>query len=512
VHHGRGMMPGRLGAMASARASSRPSYAWLPLAAIGLGVCALLLLLANRYGFHRDELYFIVAGQHPDWGYVDQPPFTPLTSAGAVAILGLSPLAVRVLPALATVAVIGLTAAMTREFGGGTRAQLLAAAFAAASAIIGLGHLDSTTTYDMLAWAAVSWLVIRILRGADARTWLAVGVVAGVGLQNKNLVVLLGIALVIGLLLARRWEVFRSGWLWGGLGLAGLIWLPNLVWQSQNGFPQLEMSAAVASRSSWGDVIATIPLQLILAGPLLFPMFVAGLWWLLRNPVAQPWRAIGWAYLAALAVTMLLRGQVYYATGLFPAIFAASGMVADGWLARGRTRLRAVTLSVAGVASAALVAVLTLPLLPPATLAQTPIPGIYNPSAEQIGWEELVDTVEGVVDGLSAEDRARAAIVTANYGEAGALTLLGSPDLPPVYSGHNSFAWWGPPPDERNLAIIVAHWDPAAFAADFGSCERRATIGNAAGVENEEVGAGVWVCSNPPRTWSELWEKLSFYS
>ncbi len=158
---------------------SRQRFAWRLVAVLALAVAAILLILANRYGFHRDELYFIVAGRHPDWGYVDQPPITPLLSAAMVDLFGLQPLAVRILPAISTAIVIGLTAAMAREYGGGTRAQLLAAAFAAGSAILGLGHLDSTATYDMLAWTLVGFGVIRILRGRTAGSgcgsgwWLA---------------------------------------------------------------------------------------------------------------------------------------------------------------------------------------------------------------------------------------------------------------------------------------------------------------------------------------------------
>jgi hypothetical protein len=497
--------------MASARATPRQPYAWLPVAAFAVLVAAVLLVLANGYGFHRDELYFIVAGRHPDWGYVDQPPITPLLSAAAVDLFGLQPLAVRILPAISTAIVIGVTAAIAREYGGGTRAQLLAAAVAAGSAILGLGHLDSTATYDLLAWTLVTFGVIRILRGANPREWLWVGLVAGIGLQNKNLVVMLGIGLFIGLLISRRWEVVRSGWLWAGVALAGLIWLPNVVWQALNGWPQIGMSGVVSGRSELAEVLLIIPFQLIMAGPLLFPVFLAGLWWLLRSPPAVPWRTIGWAYLVALVITMIVRGQVYYATGLFPAIFAASGVVADGWLAHGRRRLRAAALGTAATLSAALIAFIMLPLLPAATLAQTPFPDVYDGSAEQIGWREFVRTVTDVVDGLPPEQRARAVILAGNYGEAGALTLLGDDDLPPVYSGHNSFARWGPPPDERDVIVLAGHWTLDYWSFAIGSCQERARIGNDAGIDNEESIARVWVCPNPPAPWSVTWDRIPFY-
>ena len=489
------------------------SAARAPLALPGLlliaaAMVALLLLLAGQYGFHRDELYFIVAGRHPDWGYVDQPPFTPLISAAAVAVGGLSPMSIRVAPALAVGLVAILSGAIAREFGGGRRAQLLAGGVVAISAVLGLGHLDSTTTFDVLAWVLVSWLLIRLLDGADRREWLLLGLAAGIGLQNKLLVVLLGIGLVIGLLIERKWETFRSRWTWGGIGLAVLVWLPNLVWQVANAFPQLEMSGRIGARTSIGEALLVIPFQLILAGPILFPVMLAGLWWLLRSADARRWRALAWAYLAVIILTVVVRGQIYYPAGLMVVMLAAGAIPLDRWLSRGHVRLRAGAIGVAAVASGSLVALLMLPILPPATLAQTPIGDINSTTVEQIGWPELVDTVQGVVDELPAADAARAAVLTANYGEAAALELLGGSGMPPVYSGHNSYWSWGPPPDDRNLVILVGWWDPGAYYAYLGACDHAATITNAAGAENEELGAGVWVCPNAPGTWSAQWDKV----
>jgi hypothetical protein len=481
-----------------------------PILMIGAVVAGALLYFASQYGFHRDELYFIVAGQHPDWGYVDQPPFTPIVSALAVQLLGVAPLAIRILPAFATMAVIALAGAMAREMGGGTRAQLIAAASVAISGVLGLGHLDSTTTFDVLAWSAISLLVIRLLAGADEREWLLVGLVAGIGLQNKHLVLLLGASLVIGLLISRRWRVFGSRYAWAAVAIALVIWLPNLAWQASRGFPQLEMGAVIAGRSEIGDVIAVIPFQLILAGPLLFPIFVGGIWWLLRDPDARPWRTIGWAYLVALGLTLAMRGQLYYPLGLLPALVAAGAVPTDAWLEGGRPFRRMAALAGAATVSAALVAIIMLPVLPPSLLARTPIPDIYGESAEQIGWPELVTTVETVVGGLSDDERSRAVVFTANYGEAGALTLLG--DLPPVHAGHNSFADWGPPDDARDLIVLVGHWQQRVGTGIFGRCDQRATISNPARVENEELGAGVWVCPDPPGRWSGIWDELRFLS
>ncbi len=260
----------------------RHPFAVRPVLLVAAAVLLVLLALAPAYGFHRDELYFIVAGQHPAWGYDDQPPLTPLLSAGAVALVGLEPWAVRVLPAIVVALIVVLTAAMARELGGTRRAQVLAAVVLAASGFLAAGHLGVTATYDLLAWALALWLTARLLRGADPRWWLAVGLVAGVGLLNKHLVLFLAGGLAVGLLVHRR-DLLRSPWPWAGAAIALLLWAPNLAWQVANGLPQLEMARRIGGDG--GDERAMVIVELLLlVGPLLFPVTLIGLWRLLRAP------------------------------------------------------------------------------------------------------------------------------------------------------------------------------------------------------------------------------------
>ena len=147
-------------------------------------------------------------------------------------------------------------------------------------------------------------------------------------------------------------------------------------------------------------------------------------------------------------------------------------------------------------------------------VGSTPLSSINSDVGNEVGWPSLVDTVSGVVGGLAPRDRARAVILTANYGEAGALELLGSPGLPPVYSGHNSYAAWGPPPERFDLTVLVAGWDGAEafYERWLGPRERRATIDNGYGISNEEQGAGVWVCRQRTIPWAEAWPALTHIS
>ena len=484
---------------------ARLALPWPVLLVAGLMVAG-LLVLAGSYGFHGDEMYFVVAGQHPAFGYVDQPPLTPLLSAAAVALFGVSPTSVRLLPALEMGIVVILIALIVRDLGGTRRAQTLAAITAALSGYLAAGHLDTTTEPDLLAWAIILWLVVKLLAGGDRRLWLVVGVTAGIGLENKDTLLFLGAGLALGLVAARRWDVVRSPWAWSAIGIALLLWLPNLVWQAANGWPQLTMARAISQYA--GDNRGQIvPLLWLFTGPFLFPVTAAGLIWVLRSKAAAPWRPIGIAALVGLALVVVSGGKAYYAIGSVPVFMAAGAILLDRWLARGRRLVKGVTFTTTAVLSGALIAYLTLPILPLATYAKSTLPATVQDVANTVGWPQYVATVESVVAALPADERAHAVILTNDYSEASSLILLGT-DLPPVYSGHNSFWSWGPPPAGLTVVVHVGDWRPADPGRFFLGCHDVAHIDNGLGIPNGEQGAAVTVCTGLRASWATLWPEL----
>ena len=465
-----------------------------------------LLAVAGAYGFHGDEMYFVVAGQHPAFGYVDQPPLTPLLSAASVALLGVSPTAVRVLPAIEMGLIVVLTALIARDLGGSRRAQALAAITAALSGYLGAGHLDTTTDPDLLAWAVIVWLLVKLLAGGDRRLWLALGVTTGIGLQNKDTLLFLGAGLAVGLVLTRRWDVIRSPWAWAALGIALLIWAPNLVWQATNGWPQLTMAQAISGYAD-DNRAQMVPLLWLFTGPLLFPVSVAGLVWVLVSTSAAKWRALGIAALVALALVFVSGGKAYYVLGSVPLFMAAGALVVDRWLARGHFRIKAAGLAVAAVVSVSLIALLTLPILPLDRYAASGLPAAVPDTANEVGWPAFVSTVEAVVATLPADKRDHAVILTNSYSEASPLVLLGR-GLPPVYSGHNSYWSWGPPPADRTTVVHVGDWRPEDWSQFFSDCRDVAHIDNGLGIENGEQGKAVSVCTGLQRPWTEMWADL----
>jgi hypothetical protein len=124
---------------------------------------------------------------------------------------------------------------------------------------------------------------------------------------------------------------------------------------------------------------------------------------------------------------------------------------------------------------------------------------------ETIGWPRFARTIAGVYRRLPNRDRA--VILTRNYGEAGAIDRYGPVlGLPGAYSGHNAYWDWGPPPQRGAPVIAVGLGD--AQLAHLRDCTEVARIDNGVGVENDEQGTRVLVCSGPRRTWSAEWPDL----
>jgi hypothetical protein len=483
----------------------RAPIAWRYVLPVALAELVVQLAYANRYGYHRDELYFRTAARHPATGYDDQGPLTPLLGRLSEALFGDSPRGLRVVSAVLVSIVVVLVALTARELGARAVGQLVAAAGAAASGfVLPVGHLLSTSTLDLLVWTATLLVVARILGGADERLWIVAGVVVGIGLENKQLPLLLVAAVTIGLAVDRRLvEALRSRWLWAGAAVAVAIWLPNLVWQAEHGWPQLELAGDIR-RDEGGESRATLlPLQLVLLGPLVVPILGAGLWGLLRDSALRPWRALGVAYIALLVLLLVSGGKPYYAAPFLLCLFAAGAVLVERWL---RTRLRRLLVAVALALTAALSALIALPIVRVQHLQGTPIADVNEDAIETVGWPELVRTVAQVYDGLSATDRATAVVFTGNYGEAGAVDRFGPAlGLPRAYSGHNAYARFGVPPRSAGPVIVLGYLEPPG---ELEGCRPAATIDNGVGLDNEEQGGTVFLCERPRAPWAEVWPEL----
>ncbi|MYV98740.1 hypothetical protein GT354_10680 [Streptomyces sp. SID3343] len=480
------------------------------MALISAPTAAVQAALLGRYGFHRDELYFLVAGRHLAWGYVDQPPLTPLTARAATALFGDSPQGLRIPAVLAYVATVWLVALIAREFGAGRGAQVLAAGCAAASGIVlGVGHLMSTATFDIPGWLLVSWLVLRVLRTDDDRWWVGVGAAVGFAMFNKYLVAYLVVALLVGLFAVGPRTVLRGRWFAGGVVVAVVLSAPGLIWQATHDWPQLTVASGISSDDGVANRVMFVPLQLAYLSPLFVPIWVAGGLRLWRDREIAWARSIVPAYGVLCVLVVGSGGKPYYALPLLLVLLAAGCEPVLRW-ARSAHRGRAFALGTVMALAAGTGVVISLPVLPPAAVDK--VVAINPEQGEQIGWPALADAAAAGWAQIPPERRARAVLFAGNYGEAGALDRYGhARGLPKPYSGHMSFADWGPPPETADGPVLVVHVKGATTARPFTDCRVVARVDNGEHLDNEEQDAVVELCTGVRGPWSRVWPSLRHF-
>lgn len=471
----------------------------------------LLVLLAtsSRYGYHRDEMYFIVAGGHPAFGYPDQPPLIPLIAWAMNALAPGSLLLLRTPAAIASAATTVLAAMVAREVGGGGRAQLIAAACTAVSAFaLAVGHMLSTTTPDMLSTSAFGWLMIRAIVSGSDPCLLGAGLVVGVGFEAKPQVGLVAVVIALTLVvIGPRWPL-RSPWGAAGALAAIVLAAPYVLWQQAHGWPQLTVAHNIAGDAEGGRA-GFIPFQLVMVSPLLVPVWIAGLLAPFRRAVWYELRFVPITYVAVALLYIVGNGKAYYLASLYPTLLGLGSIPTADWTLRARWHTPALTAAV--LVSGLFSAYVALPLLP-ADKLQGSAPLALNPDlGEQVGWPRFVHTVDGAWHAIPPGERRHAVIFTANYGEAAAIDLLGAAlRLPRAYSGHNGFSEWGEPASGDVNVLLVGFNNPASARPQFVGCHTLATVNDGVGLNNDEQGLPVMLC-RIAAPWRTVWPSLVHY-
>ncbi|CAA9564424.1 MAG: hypothetical protein AVDCRST_MAG73-4024 [uncultured Thermomicrobiales bacterium] len=495
-----------------------PPRAAFPLVAVLLLAATKLiihLLVGGRYGYHRDELYYLAGGDHLAWGYVDHPPLTPFLARLVGDVFGNSLFWLRLLPAVAGTVIVVLAALLAREFGGRTWSPVLAAfAVLVAPIFLAANALFQTVSFDQLWWVVALLLVVKLLKGADQRLWLALGIVFGVGLETKQTILLLAGGLAVGLLSAPTRAWFRAPWPWLGGAIALLIWAPNLAWQATNNWPSVEFSRN--NNAAWRqetNLFESFIGQITLVGPFGLALWIAG-WWFLWQAREGRYRPLAVAYAVIAAAMLAINAKYYYLGPFYPVLLAAGAVAAERWFATATAARRRVVVGVAALAAIGTLPIvpLLMPALPVQTAKDTGYLEASDDLSEQIGWPELAEAVAAVHATLPEPERATAAILTGNYGQAGAIDRYGPAlDLPSAASAHNSYALWGPGRLVTADAVIVLGLSESTRVDLFDRCDLAATSRNRLGVDNEEQGRPIYVCHALRMPVGAAWERLTHY-
>ncbi|MEW6363569.1 MAG: glycosyltransferase family 39 protein [Acidobacteriota bacterium] len=452
--------------------------AWAVLLMIAGGKLALHLATNHNYGYFIDEFYYLACARHLDFGYVDHPPLIALTAWLATALFGESARALRLLPALFGAMTVFLSGVVAWRMGGGRFAQALAAlAVTVSPLLLFMNTILSMNALDVLIWTLAAFILVLLLNGGTQRLtpthlWLLLGVVTGIGLQNKISVLFLGFGLGAGFVLTahRRMLLTRGPWL--AAAVAGVIFLPHVLWQIGHGWPTLEfMHNATTLKNRPLSPIEFVAGQALEAHPLNLVLLLLCLWWFMFSRQGRSYRIFGWAYIAIFAVFLVSGGKPYYMGPIYPLMFAGGACGTAGLLARVRHSWPHVAVIFAMIAGGAVFAPMTLPVLPVekfiayqqfllgGTLASSErkeVGLLPQHFADMLGHEERVALIAQVFQGLPPQDRARCGIFCGEYCYAGAVDLFGGRfGLPSAISGQNSYWLWGPGSCDGEVLIVI---------------------------------------------------------
>src|SRR5579862_4666559 len=490
-------------------ASSRADLGVLIL--IAAAVAILHIATNGRYGFHRDELQFLSDARHLDWGYVSYPPFTPFIEHIGLSLFGLSLIGLRIFAVLAQAIVLVVTGLMARDLGGGRLAQVTAALSVALS---GLPLFEATefqyTSFGMLWWILVCWFVIRLLRSDNPRWWLPIGASIGLGLLTKYSIVFFIAGLLAGMFFTSARRYFLSKWFWVAVAVALLIFLPNLAWLARHDWISYTFLQHIHARDvGEGRAEGYWKYQFLFDANLIAaPVWIAGLVALFRS---SRYRVVGWMYVVPVVWFWLAKGRFYYVAEAYPVLLATGAFAAERWLAsRPAWARRAIaSLYFAGVfAYGGYIAAIVIPFASSGPLRDFALKN-NNDLREEIGWDQLVRTVAGIRNSLPPDQQAHLAITTGNYGEYGAIEVLGPAYGLPAPFGTTNSEWLRGYPSPRFTTFIVLGNDRDDADAIFTNCRLAAHNGNAEVIRNGEslYHPDIFVCGPPRIPWPEFWKQ-----
>lgn len=486
----------------------------------------LYAFIAPNYGYFRDELYYLACGEHPAWGYVDQPPLIAWITWLLQHTIGTSLYALRFIPALAQGASIVLAGFLARELGGRRWAMFLAA-LATLMYPVGLafGHLYTMNAFDPLFWTAIAYCIVRIVNTGNQHLWLTVGALTGIALLNKYGVAFWIIGLLIGITLTRLRDSLRRRWFWLGCLLAALIAIPNFLWQARRHFPFLQLMHNI--RENGRDVVLSPPAFLKAQAEMIgyasaILVIFALIFFFTR--AGKSYRALGWAFVLFVAILMALHGKMYYVAPVYPMTFGAGAVGFELATQRRAFIWAKPALALIIAAISGIYAPLIIPILPVNTFLayehkmgiqqqkfehgrEGELPQIY---ADMFGWEQITQQVAAFYHTLPPTLQKKTAIFGNNYGDSGAIDFFGPKyGLPKSIGNHQSYWLWGPRGYAGESMIILGESDEARMQQ---LCSSYKVIGNGYyPLSRPNEWTPIYYCQGLHPDLQQLWPKIKHW-
>jgi Dolichyl-phosphate-mannose-protein mannosyltransferase len=485
------------------------------------------------YGIFRDELYYLVCGRRLAFGYVDQPPLTALQARVSEMLFGHETMwSLRLISGMAGAAKVFLTGLLCWAFGGGRRASALAMLGVIAGGVyLGIDGYMSMNSFDPVFWMLCALALIRIVQSSSANEvrnwWIVFGLSAGLAFENKDSIAFFLIAMLVSLLLTPQRRILASRWFGVAVALIVLVALPNFVWQVHNHFPTLEWLRDVAASDK--DVkLPPVPFfvaQIVTLTPHSVLLWGTGVLWLLFAKATRNYRFLGVFYVIFLALMMALHAKDYYLVPAYPVFFAAGAVAWFAWAKRIAWR-NALIGAYAFIVVVGLVLFFpfSVPVLPPQQWlayaeklhfkpkdsenhSATLLPQFYT---DRFGWDDLAKQVSGIYNALPPEERTKTGILASNYGQAGAIDILGEKyGLPSAISGHQNYWIWGPRGYTGEEMIVINGATLDEMNAAYSSCT---VVGERNGLYAMQWERGpIYLCHGRKKTYEADWKELKHY-
>jgi len=485
----------------------------LPLILILCLVKLAIHLIGNgNYGFHRDELLHLSAGEHLARGYMEFPPFIAFMGKLATSVFGYSVSGVRFFVTLAGIGLLALTCAIAYELGGGKKAVLLVGICVLGFLPYFRNHLlFQPVGFEQFFWTLGFYCLLKFIKTKQAAWAIALGITAGLGLLTKYTMLIWGGGLVVGLLFFDKGRIFRDKWLYIAGIIAILILLPNIIWQWQHHFPIAlhyqklkEAQLSEISPAAFGKDQLKLPFTFIISLIGAVAFFI--------NPKLKPYKALSVSVIFIFVTMWILQSKSYYFFAAYPVLFAAGSVQIEQWFTK------------RPVWNYVVAAILILPVIPfvPDAIPVLPVekyvaykhlkPGddgrvqLTSDYADMFGWNDMVQVTDSVYRSLPPADKEQAVILASNYGEAGAVFLLGKKySLPEPVCSHGSFWLWGPG-NKRGDVLISIGKSPDDMKQFFGEVTLVKKITHP--YTGEENNTSVCICRKPRISLQQVWPGL----